>query len=65
MKRDWEGEHSYVGEEGSSVLDLIIEIKTERGSTINELRVEPTIESDHLPIEIYKKKQKREGGKRQ
>lgn len=52
-KGDWEGKPTYVGGEGSSVLDLVIEIENEKGDIINELIVKPRIESDHLPVEIY------------
>lgn len=52
-KGDWEGKLTYVGGEVGSVLDLIIEIETERGSIVEEIKVEPRIESDHLPVEIH------------
>lgn len=49
---DWEGKQTYVGGEGCSVLDLVIEIENEKGSIVDELKVENRIESDHLPVEV-------------
>lgn len=49
---DWEGNQTFVGGGGSSVLDLVIEVENERGSVIDELKVVPRIESDHLPVEL-------------
>lgn len=50
------------------MLDLVIEIENEKGSQIEELNIEPKIESDHLPVEIYieigEKEEVREGGKK-
>lgn len=67
-KGDWEGKQTYVGGEGNSVLDLVIEIESVTGSIIEEIRVEPRIESDHLPVEVYigkkntKGERKKKGG---
>lgn len=64
MKGDWEGKPTYVGGEGSSVLDLVVEIENESGSIIDELNVETRIESDHLPVEISIGKRGYNGGSR-
>lgn len=50
IKRDWEGCQTFVEEGGQSVLDLEIGIENEAGSIIEELKVMPRIESDHLTI---------------
>lgn len=50
---DWEGRQTFVGGGGNSVLDLAIEVENEKGSVIDELKVVPRIESDHLPVEIH------------
>lgn len=55
-KGDWEGGPTYVGGEGSSVLDLVIEIENEKGSLIEGIKIETRIESDHLPVEIVIKR---------
>lgn len=52
-KGDWEGNLTYIGEVGHSVLDLVVELETEGISIIDELRVVTRTESDHLPVAIY------------
>lgn len=52
-KGDWEGRPTYVGGEGGSVLDLVIEFENDKGSIVEEIKIEPRIESDHLPVEVY------------
>lgn len=41
-----------MGGEESLVLNLVIEIKNEIGSVVEELMIEPRIESDHLRVKI-------------
>lgn len=41
---------------GSSVSDLVIEIKNEKGSIMEKIVVKPRIESDHLIVEVYLEK---------
>ena len=47
---DWKGEATYVGGEGHSVLDLVLEVDRGGDSVIDELRIEARVESDHLPV---------------
>lgn len=62
---DWEGNQTFIGGGGNSVLDLAIEVENEKGSVIDEIKVVPRIESDHLPVEIHiGTKREREGGPR-
>lgn len=50
-KGDWEGEYTYVGTRGNTVIDYVItnEKALER---IKEFKVGERIESDHMPLEI-------------
>ncbi|OXU18237.1 hypothetical protein TSAR_013282 [Trichomalopsis sarcophagae] len=47
-------------EEMGSVLDLVMEIETEKGSIIKEIEIIKRIESDHLPTAFSIKKGERE-----
>ena len=63
---DWHGEVTYIGEQGGSVLDLVLERKRSGKSVIREVYVEKRTESDHLPITykiIEKKERKGKRGK--
>ena len=51
-KGDWKGSVTYVGERGSSVLDLVLEVANIYLSLIKEMKVNTRVESDHLPVEI-------------
>lgn len=53
LKGDWEGRPTYVRGEGNSVPDLVIEIENAEGSIVEEIVIEPRIESDHLQMEIH------------
>lgn len=53
-KRDWKGRQTYIRGGGAcSVLDLLLEIENAEGSVIDEIKIRPRVESDHLPVEIY------------
>lgn len=47
--------------EGGSMLDLIIEITNEKGSIVRELQINVRPEKDHLPIELWVRKQRERG----
>lgn len=49
---DWDGELTFVGEGGNSVLDLLIEFESGEENVVEEIRVVPRIESDHLPVQF-------------
>lgn len=51
-KGDWEGKATFVGEGCQSVLDLVVEVESEIGSIVEEVKIVPRIESDHLPVEF-------------
>ena len=52
IKGDDEGNMTYVGGGGNSVLDLVIEMEDEEEDRVKEIRVVPRIESDHLPVVV-------------
>lgn len=56
-KGDEEGSITYVGEGEGSVLDLVLELETEKESLIEELNVIYRIESDHLPVSLEIKRE--------
>lgn len=60
---DWEGKETYIGNENSSVLDIVVEIESGGESVIETMKINPRIESDHLPVEIYLKGRKERTGK--
>lgn len=70
IKGTWEGCQTCISDGGNSVLDLVIEIERGKESVIEEMKIVPKVESDHLPVSITCKGlrvmfvQKREWAKR-
>jgi len=59
-KRNWEGEYTYVGAKGNSVIDYVI-VNEEIGERIHRFKVGERVDSDHLPLEMeLKAKEERE-----
>lgn len=48
---DWEGEFTFIGGRGSSVIDYII-VNEHAEERVGEFKVEGRIESDHTPVSI-------------
>ncbi|XP_066596130.1 golgin subfamily A member 6-like protein 22 [Prorops nasuta] len=61
---DKEGEYTYVGHMGRSVIDFVVGDRETR-EEIREMEVEVRVESDHLPIVVKLSKERRKGGKRE
>jgi len=49
VKGDWEGEFTYVGAKGSTIIDYII-VNEKAGNRVIEFRVEDRVDSDHMPL---------------
>ncbi|XP_066588087.1 golgin subfamily A member 6-like protein 25 [Prorops nasuta] len=64
VKGDREGEYTYVGHMGRSVIDFVVGDRETRGE-IGEMEVEVRVESDHLPIVISLRKRWKKSGKRE
>ena len=51
MEGDWEGEYTYVGARGCSVIDYIVVNENVRDKICN-FRIGDRVDSDHLPLEM-------------
>ena len=61
-KGDEEGEFTYVGSRGSTVIDYVI-VNKDTNELIEEFNVEESIDSDHLPLKVKINIGKEENGK--
>jgi len=48
---DWEGEYTYVGARGSSVIDYVV-TSVNIGNRVRKFRIGDGVESDHMPLEV-------------
>lgn len=49
---DWEGEFTYVGTRGSSVIDYIL-VNEGLYDRVKKLKIDERVESDHMPLNVY------------
>jgi len=57
---DWEGEFTYIGARGCSVIDYVM-INERLGNRISSFRVGDRVDSDHMPLELNVKTRKGRG----
>jgi len=57
---DWEGEFTYVGARGCSVIDYTI-VNERLGNRISSFRIGDRVDSDHMPMELNMKIRRRRG----
>jgi len=48
---DWEGEFTYVGARGSSVIDYVV-TSVNIGNRVRKFRIGDGVDSDHMPLEV-------------
>jgi len=58
-KGDWEGEFTYVGARGSSVIDYII-VNEKAYDKVLEFKIEDRVDSDHMPLRLKMRKKEEE-----
>lgn len=51
IEGDWEGEYTYVGIKGNSVIDYII-VNERLINNIKNFRIGERVDSDHMPLEL-------------
>ena len=61
-KGDYEGEFTYIGSRGSTVIDYVI-VNEDTNELIEEFNIEESIDSDHLPLKVKMNIGKEENGK--
>lgn len=61
---DWEGEFTYIGSRGTSVIDYAI-VNEEMLDRIEEFKIGDRVDSDHLPLQHRDKKRREKKAKRE
>lgn len=56
MKGDWNGEYTFVGARGNTVIDYVI-VNEEAIEKVEEFKVDNRVDSDHMPLKIIWKKE--------
>jgi len=57
---DWEGEFTYVGAMGCSVIDYVV-VNERIGNRIRRFRIGNRVDWDHMPLELIMEMKSREG----
>lgn len=57
---DWEGEYTYVGARGSSVIDYVV-VNEKIDAKVIEFKIDVRVDSDHMPMSVKIEDKERSG----